>query len=83
MKAVLFYRHGGPDVLEYADFATPEPRPGEVLVELKASALNRADIWARNGWPGLRLEYPHILGADGAGVVKALGEGATRFAAGD
>jgi NADPH:quinone reductase-like Zn-dependent oxidoreductase len=83
MKAVLFHRHGGPEVLEYADFPTPEPKPGEALVQLKASALNRADLWAREGWPGLKLAYPHIVGSDGAGVVAAVGEGVAGLAPGD
>jgi NADPH:quinone reductase-like Zn-dependent oxidoreductase len=74
MKAVLFRRHGGPEVLEYTDFPTPEPKPGEVLVRLRAAALNRMDVMVRNGWPGLQLELPHINGADGAGEVVALGE---------
>src|SRR5512135_1462915 len=75
MKAVLFYQHGGPDVLEYTDFSTPEPKPGEALVQLRAAALNRMDVMVRNGWPGLKLELPHIDGADGAGDVAALGDG--------
>ncbi len=75
MKTVLFREHGGPDVLEYSDFCTPQPGSGEVLVQLKAVALNRLDIWVRNGWDGIKLEYPHILGADGAGVVAAVGAG--------
>ena len=75
MKAVLFREHGGPDVLEYSDVYTPQPGSGEVLVELKAVALNRLDIWVRNGWDGINLEYPHILGTDGAGVVAAVGVG--------
>lgn len=83
MKAVLFHQHGGPDVLEYTDFATPEPKPGEVLVRLQAAALNRMDVMVRNGWPGLKLEMPHINGADGAGEVAALGEGANGFEIGD
>ncbi|MDI6770553.1 MAG: zinc-binding dehydrogenase [Anaerolineales bacterium] len=73
MKAVLFHMHGGPQVLEYADFPTPEAGPGEALVKLHAAALNRMDLWVRDGWPGIKLEYPHIPGADGAGVVSALG----------
>jgi len=73
MKAVLFHQHGGPEALEYTDFLTPEPGSGEVLVKLKAAALNRLDIWVRNGWPGIKLEYPHIPGADGAGEVIAIG----------
>lgn len=83
MKAVLFHEHGGREVLEYSEFPTPDPGPGEVRVRLKAAALNRADIWAREGWPGLNLEYPHILGADGAGDVDALGPGVTDFQPGD
>jgi NADPH:quinone reductase-like Zn-dependent oxidoreductase len=75
MKAVLFRQHGGPEVLEYTDFPTPEPKPGEALIRLHAAALNRVDIFVRNGWPGLRLELPHINGADGAGEVVAFGDG--------
>lgn len=74
MKAVLFRRHGGPEVLEYTDFLTPEPKPGEALVRLHAAALNRMDVMVRNGWQGLKLEMPHINGADGAGEVVAFGE---------
>jgi NADPH:quinone reductase-like Zn-dependent oxidoreductase len=72
MKAVLFRQHGGPEVLEYADFPTPEPKPGEALIRLHAAALNRMDVFVRNGWPGLKLELPHINGADGAGEIIAL-----------
>lgn len=74
MKTVLFRQHGGPEVLEYTDFPTPEPKPGEALVRLHAAALNRMDVMVRNGWPGLKLELPHINGADGAGEVVALGD---------
>lgn len=73
MKATLFRQHGGPEVLEYTDFQTPEPKAGEILVHLRASALNRMDVLVRNGWTGLKLELPHINGADGAGEVVALG----------
>ncbi|MBE7535102.1 MAG: zinc-binding dehydrogenase [Anaerolineales bacterium] len=72
MKAVLFHQHGGPEVLEYADFLTPEPKPGEALIRLRAAALNRMDVMVRNGWAGLKLELPHINGADGAGVVQEI-----------
>jgi NADPH:quinone reductase-like Zn-dependent oxidoreductase len=74
MKAVLFRQHGGPEVLEYTDFPTPEPKPGEALIHLHAAALNRMDVMVRNGWPGLNLELPHINGADGAGEVVAFGD---------
>jgi len=73
MNAVLFRQHGGPEVLEYADFPTPEPKPGEALIRLHAAALNRMDVMVRNGWPGLKLELPHINGADGAGEVVSIG----------
>ncbi len=73
MKVVLFHKHGGPEVLEYTDFPTPEPGEGQVLVKLEAAALNRVDLWTRNGWPGIKLEYPHIPGADGAGTVVGMG----------
>jgi NADPH:quinone reductase-like Zn-dependent oxidoreductase len=83
LKAVLFHKHGGPDVLEVADFPTPEPGPGQALVRLHAAALNRLDLWVREGWPGLRLPLPHISGADGAGVVAALGPGVEGLSVGE
>ena len=83
MKVVLFHQHGGPQVLEYTEFPTPEPKAGEVLVRLRAAALNRMDVMVRNGWPGLKLKLPHINGADGAGEVAGLGEGVTEFNLGD
>ncbi|HAV78456.1 MAG TPA: alcohol dehydrogenase [Anaerolineae bacterium] len=75
MKAVLFHKHGGPEVLEYTDLPVPEPKPGEALVRLHAAALNRVDIMVRKGWPNLILELPHINGEDGAGDIVEFGEG--------
>ena len=72
MKTVLFHQHGGAEVLEYADFPAPEPKPGEALIRLHAAALNRVDVLVRLGWAGLKLELPHIPGADGAGEVVAI-----------
>ncbi|UCD41432.1 MAG: zinc-binding dehydrogenase [Chloroflexota bacterium] len=83
MKAILFHTHGDVSVLEYADFPTPKPGPGEVLVRLKAAALNHLDLWVRAGWPELKLQYPHIPGADGAGEIAALGEGVRDWSVGD
>ncbi len=83
MKTILFHKHGGPEVLEYTDFPMPEPKNGEVLVHLKAAALNRMDVMVRNGWPGLKLELPHINGADGAGEVAGLGENTKGFKIGE
>ncbi|MGH9932808.1 MAG: alcohol dehydrogenase catalytic domain-containing protein, partial [Pyrinomonadaceae bacterium] len=74
MKAVVFKRHGGPEVLEYTDAPDPTIQANEVLVEVKACALNHLDIWARAGLPGIDIPLPHILGNDIAGVVREVGE---------
>ncbi len=55
MKATVFKQHGGPEVLEYADVAEPSMRENEVLVEVKACALNHLDIFVRNGMPGSKF----------------------------
>ena len=73
MKAVAFSRHGGPEVLEVVDVATPVPKAREVRVRVKAVALNHLDLWTRAGWPGLKLPLPHILGSDIAGVIDEVG----------
>lgn len=75
MKAVLFSQHGDESVLEFCEIPTPTSAPGEVLVQIKACALNHIDIWVRKGWPGLNLEMPHILGSDISGVVAEVGAG--------
>jgi len=73
MKVVLFRTQGGLEVLEYTDFPTPEPGEGQVLVKLEVAALNRMDLWTRSGSSGIKVEFPHITGADGAGTIAALG----------
>jgi NADPH:quinone reductase-like Zn-dependent oxidoreductase len=83
MKAVLLQEHGGTEVLKYQEIQTPEPQSGQVLVRLRAAALNRLDLWVRKGWPGIKLNYPHILGADGAGEVAALGPDVDNWQIGD
>lgn len=65
------------------DLSIPEPGPGEVRLKMKSVALNRLDLWVRLGWPGLKLDMPHVTCADGAGVVDQVGEGVTAFAPGD
>ena len=74
MKAAIFQKHGGPDVLEYADVPEPQIRANEVLVQVKACALNHLDIFVRTGLPGIEIPLPHILGNDVAGVVHDVGE---------
>jgi NADPH:quinone reductase-like Zn-dependent oxidoreductase len=74
MKAAIFKQHGGPEVLEYADVPEPRMKANEVLVEVKACALNHLDIFVRRGMPGIEIPLPHILGCDIAGVVREVGE---------
>ena len=77
MRAVRIHEDGGPEVLVLEEAPDPEPGPGEVLVRLRASALNHLDVWIRKGMPS--VPKPRILGADGAGVVEGLGDGVTGF----
>ncbi|HEV2764747.1 MAG TPA: zinc-binding dehydrogenase [Pyrinomonadaceae bacterium] len=74
MKAVIFREHGGPEVLSYEERPEPRPRANEVLVEVRACALNHLDVWVRKGLPGIPVPLPHILGNDVAGVVREVGE---------
>ena len=81
MKAVRIHEDGGPEVLRYEEVPEPRPGPGEVLIALRAASLNHLDVWVRKGLPS--VPKPHVLGADGAGVVAALGEGVEGLAVGD
>ncbi len=72
MKAIRIHEDGGPEVLRYEDAPDPEPREGEVLVELRAASLNHLDVWIRKGLPS--VPKPRILGADGAGVIAGTDE---------
>ena len=83
MKAIIFEQHGGPEVLKPAEVADPQIKPNEVLVEVRACALNHLDVWVRGGLPGIRIPLPHILGNDVAGVVRDVGELATWVKPGD
>ncbi|MCX6460478.1 MAG: zinc-binding dehydrogenase [Actinobacteria bacterium] len=83
MKAMLFDEFGGPEVLRYGDVPDPVPGPGEVLVKLKASALNHVDIDVRDGVSRFDFKMPHILGIEGAGVVAGMGVGVEGLSIGD
>jgi zinc-binding alcohol dehydrogenase/oxidoreductase len=72
VKAIRIHEDGGPEVLRYEDVPDPEPRDGEVLVELRAASLNHLDVWVRKGLPS--VPKPRILGADGAGVIAGTDE---------
>jgi len=73
VKAIRIHEDGGPEVLRYEDAPDPEPGPGEVLVRMRFASLNHLDVWTRKGLPS--VPKPRILGADGSGVVEALGPG--------
>jgi NADPH:quinone reductase-like Zn-dependent oxidoreductase len=75
MSAMVLREHGGPEVLRLEQLPIPEPGPGQVRVHVRAVALNHLDIWVRRGGPAFKLEYPHRLGSDVAGVVDAAGPG--------
>jgi NADPH:quinone reductase-like Zn-dependent oxidoreductase len=75
MRAALFRRHGGPEVMEIGEVPTPTPGPGEVQVRVSAAALNHIDLWLRRGLPALHVPLPHVSGGDVCGVVSALGAG--------
>jgi zinc-binding alcohol dehydrogenase/oxidoreductase len=81
MRAVRIHEDGGPEVLRLEEADDPVAGPGEVLIRLKAAALNHIDLWVRQGLPS--VPKPRILGADGAGVVAALGEGVDGFREGE
>jgi NADPH:quinone reductase-like Zn-dependent oxidoreductase len=83
MRAVRMHEHGGPEVLVYEEAPDPRPGPLDVAVRVRAAALNHIDLWVRRGLPRLRLTFPHILGADVAGVVEAVGERVAGVAVGD
>lgn len=82
MKAVIFRQHGGPDVLEYTDVPEPAVGDGQVLVRVKACALNHLDLWIRQGVPAYRIALPHISGCDVAGLVEQIGRGVTSLRTG-
>jgi len=84
MRAVQFKEHGGPEVLQYTDAAAdPSIKANEVMVEVRACALNHLDVWARGGLPGIEIGLPHILGNDVAGVVREVGQLVTWVKVGD
>ncbi len=83
MRALYFENHGQTSNLRVGDRPLPEPGPGQVRVRLKTAALNHLDLWVLGGMPGIEMPLPHIGGADGAGIVDAVGSGVTGIKAGD
>jgi len=77
VRAIVFQQHGGPAVLQYTEVPTPIIRPNEVVVRVKACALNHLDLWVRRGLPGVPIPLPHIPGSDVAGEVAEVGADVT------
>ncbi|MFC7234119.1 zinc-binding dehydrogenase [Halosegnis marinus] len=82
MEGVFYEEHGDTDVLQYGELPDPEIGRDDVLVDVKAGALNHLDVWTRKGMPSPG-EFPHIPGSDAAGVVAEVGPDVTRFEEGD
>jgi NADPH:quinone reductase len=80
MKAAVYYQTGGPEVLKYEDVAEPLLRPGGVLIDVAAIAIQGGDTLNRTG--GALATKPHIVGYQAAGIVREVGEGVTAFTKG-
>ncbi|HYR07374.1 MAG TPA: zinc-binding dehydrogenase [Longimicrobium sp.] len=74
MRAAIFHEHGGPEVVRIEQVLRPDPGDGQVLVQVRASAMNHLDLWVRRGIP-IETTMPHIGGSDIAGVIAEVGEG--------
>lgn len=83
MRAAVIREHGGPDVLRMEDVPEPRIRPDQILVDVRACALNHLDTWVRRGIPGMTFAMPHVLGNDIAGVVREVGPLVRNVAPGD
>ncbi len=83
MKAVVFREFGHSDVLELVEVAEPQPGPGEVQIEITASALNHLDIDAREGTSRFPIQFPHVLGVEPVGRITTLGDGVDGWQVGD
>jgi NADPH:quinone reductase-like Zn-dependent oxidoreductase len=82
MRAARFHENGGPEVVRIEEVPRPSAGPGEVLVRVRAAALNHLDLWVRRGIP-IETTMPHVGGSDVAGTVEELGEGVARVAVGE
>ncbi|HET8654634.1 MAG TPA: zinc-binding dehydrogenase [Longimicrobiaceae bacterium] len=82
MLAAIFHEHGGPEVVRIEEVERPEPGPGELLVEVRAAAMNHLDLWVRRGMP-IETTMPHVGGSDVAGVVAGVGPGVEGWSGGE
>lgn len=83
MKAVVFERHGGIEVLEYKEIPEPRISPNEVRIKVRATACNYNDLWARNGMPAMEIIFPHVSGSDASGEIVEVGSEVKTVRVGD
>jgi NADPH:quinone reductase-like Zn-dependent oxidoreductase len=83
MKAIVYATQGGPEVLQYEEVADPQISPYEVLIRIRACALNHLDLWLRMGLPNLPVPLPHIPGSDIAGEIARVGDKVTNVKVGE
>jgi NADPH:quinone reductase-like Zn-dependent oxidoreductase len=79
MKALYFSQHGELNEIRYGEVPDPVVGPEDVLVRVRACALNHLDIWVRRGWPSLKLEMPHWCGADVSGEITQVGSAVSEW----
>src|SRR5437868_5525356 len=82
MRAIWIRKYGGPGVLEVRETPDPEPKPGEIRVQVRASGLNFAEVMARQGLYPDAPKAPCVVGYEAAGIVDRIGQGVTRWAPG-
>ncbi|MEO0255435.1 MAG: zinc-binding dehydrogenase [candidate division WOR-3 bacterium] len=83
MKAAYIESHGGPEVIKIGELKEPELKEGYVKVRVKAVSLNHLDLWVRKGLPNLKIQFPHILGSDIAGIIEDIKGEESLFKKGD
>lgn len=79
----MIEKHGGPDEVKIIELDLPRIRPNEVLIKVKVFALNRLDIWTRQGMPTLNLSFPHIGSSEFVGIIEKVGDEVVEFNPGD
>ncbi|TFG14732.1 MAG: alcohol dehydrogenase [Promethearchaeota archaeon] len=83
MRAAYIKDHGNLEQIQIGEVDIPNIRSNDVLIETKFGALNHLDLFVIRGWPGLELSMPHVIGADGSGIIKEIGSEVSTVSEGD
>src|SRR5712691_7970590 len=83
MKAAIFYKRGGPEVIQFEEVADPQIAPKEVLIRVRACGLNHLDIYTREGTHGVKAPLPHIGGIEPSGEIVRVGAAVQDYRIGD